>query len=411
MTKQSFLAVRSFLTLGNDGNRENAPIPNYWRLSAFYLFYFGSLGALMPYLSLYLKALGFDAHAIGELTAIIMATKIIAPNIWGWLADHTGRHIIFVRVGSFLAILCFLGMLVADSYFWLAVVLSSFSFFWNAVLPSFEATTLAGLGSQSHHYSRIRLWGSIGFIITVILFGWLFQYVSITLLPTLLIGLFAGIWLTSLLVPEAPTAQLSVSHESFYQILKRPSVIALFFACFLMQASHSPYYVFYSIYLEESGYSRNLIGQLWALGVIAEIGVFLLMPRLLRHFRLNDLLIISLGATSIRWLLIGSYVESLPILLFAQLLHAASFGMYHGVVMQLIRQIFADSHQGKAQALYGSLSFGVGGAVGSLVSGYTWEITGAPLNFFGAALLCSIAVWISWQWGRNGLKANYKDCI
>jgi PPP family 3-phenylpropionic acid transporter len=172
-----------------------------------------------------------------------------------------------------------------------------------------------------------------------------------------------------------------------------------------MQASHGPYYTFYSIYLEDYGYRRDLIGQLWALGVIAEVGAFLVMHRLLMRFRLRHLLIISLGLTGVRWLLIGYYVESLPILLFAQLMHAASFGMYHGVMMQSIRQIFADRHQGRAQALYSSLSFGAGGAVGSLVSGYTWESAGAQVSYLWAVLICGVAVWISWQWvGRDGKK-------
>jgi len=90
-------------------------VPYYWRLSAFYFFYFGSLGALMPYISLYLKALGFEAQAIGELIAIIMATKIIAPNLLGWIADKTGRHIALVRVTSFLTVLGFLGLLIVHA--------------------------------------------------------------------------------------------------------------------------------------------------------------------------------------------------------------------------------------------------------------------------------------------------------
>jgi PPP family 3-phenylpropionic acid transporter len=376
-------------------------IPYYWRLSAFYFFYFASLGGLMPYWSLYLHTIGFDAQAIGELIAISLATKIIAPNIWGWIADHTGRHIALVRLSSFLAALSFLGVLLAgDSYLWLALITALFSFFWNAALPQFEATTFALLGTEAHRYSHIRLWGSIGFIVTVALFGWLFQYVSITLLPLLLVGLFIGIWVTTLLIPEKITVQQSIAPQSFYQVLKNPTIIALFFICFLMQASHAPYYTFYSIYLEEQGYTRNLIGQLWALGVIAEVGAFLIMHRLLTRFSLNSLLIISLGLTGIRWLLIGYYAESLAILLFAQLLHAASFGLYHGVVMQFIRQKFTDSHQGRAQALYSSLSFGVGGAVGSLISGYTWEYV--EIRYLWAAVICFIAIWISWQWlGRS----------
>jgi len=208
-------------------------IPYYWRLSAFYFFYFASLGGLLPYWSLYLHTIGFDAQAIGELIAIILATKIIAPNIWGWIADHTGRHIALVRLTSFLAALSFLGVLLAgDSYLWLALIMALFSFFWNAALPQFEATTFALLGTKAHHYSHIRLWGSIGFIVTVALFGWLFQYVSITLLPLLLVGLFIGIWVTTLLIPEKITVQQSIAPQSFYQVLKNPTIIALFLSVF-----------------------------------------------------------------------------------------------------------------------------------------------------------------------------------
>ncbi|EDN67767.1 transporter [Beggiatoa sp. PS] len=207
-------------------------VPYYWRLSAFYLFYFGSLGAFLPYLGLYLHALGFEAKAIGELIAIISATKIIAPNIWGWVADRTRHPMILVRVGSFLTVLCFSMILIGQSYFWLAFVLTLFSFFWNAVLPQFEATTIGHLGTQPHRYSQIRLWGSVGFIVTVILFGWLFEHISIISLPIFLIGLFASIWLTSLLVPEKQIEQLSPSTESFLQIIKRPTIIALFLVCF-----------------------------------------------------------------------------------------------------------------------------------------------------------------------------------
>jgi PPP family 3-phenylpropionic acid transporter len=372
-------------------------IPYYWRLSGFYFFYFGSVGALVPYWSLYLHHLGFDAKTIGELIAIVMATKIIAPNLWGWLAAHTGYHVTLVRISSLLAMICFAGVLLRQDYLWLVMVMVTFSFFWNAALPQFEATTLAHLGQQAYRYSQIRLWGSIGFIITVSLFGWLLKSISIGLLPILLLGLFSGIWLSSLWVPEKTNTVVPTNTESFYQILRRPTTIALLAVGFLMQVSHGPYYTFYSLYLENHGYDRDIIGQLWALGVVAEVGLFLVMHRLLTRFSLSRLLIFSLSLAALRWLVIGLAVNSLLILMLAQLLHAASFGMHHGVSMQLIRRYFADHQQGQAQALYGSLGFGAGGAMGSLISGYVWQM-GAQFSYWGAAGVCIIAIWIGWQW-------------
>lgn len=371
-------------------------VPYYWRLSAFYFCYFAALGALMPYWTLYLDARGFDAQAIGELMAIIMVSRLLAPMIWANMMECSGRHILFVRLNSFLALLFFLGTLIGHSYGWLALVMSCFNFFWSAALPQFEANTLAHLGAQAHRYTHIRLWGSIGFISTVTLFGWLFQLVSVLFLPSLMVILFVSMAISSLLVPEASTPEKTTQITPFWQTFKNPSVIALFIVCFLMQASHGPYYTFYSIYLEGQGYSRTFIGSFWALGVIAEVGVFLILHRLFLHFSLQHLLLLSFVLSSFRWLLIGYGVEWTSLLVLAQLLHAASFGMYHGVAMQFIRHYFMH-HQGRAQALYSSLSFGAGSAVGSLLSGYTWDNLGADFTFGWAALCCALGILISWK--------------
>ncbi len=352
----------------------------------------------MPYWSLYLQTLGFNAQAIGELISMSTVARIISPNLWGWVGDHTGRHVRIVRLCAFLAMLLFLGVWVKQTYVWIAMVMIAFGFFWSAVLPQFEAVVFAKLRqhSHSHRYTHLRLWGSVGFISSVVLLGWLFESVSVTYLPMSLFGLLVGLWLSSLLVPEhIISSDTSDSQESFLQVLKRSNVIPLLMVCFLMQVSHGPYYTFYTIYLEHHNYSRDVIGQLWALGVLAEIGIFLIMHQLLQLFSLRFLLLLSLSFTTLRWLLIGYSVEWWIIIVFAQLLHAASFGMFHGVAIQFIRHSFQTSHQGKGQAIYTSFGFGAGSAVGSFLSGYTWETLGPQLTYTWAALLCLVAMEIS----------------
>ena len=376
---------------------ENRAVP-YWRLSGFYFFYFASIGALIPYWSLYLKSLGFDVRTIGILMALVMATKIVSPNVWGWIADHTGHRMRIVRIGCLLGGVTFAGVFFGDSYWWLAIIMVVFSFFWNATLPQFEANTLNYLGKDSHRYSGIRLWGSIGFIITVAGLGPLLDARGVDTLPIVLILLFAGIWLASLVVPERGSAHLSLDHEPLRKVLMRPQVLALLSVCFLLQASHGPYYTFYTIYMEEHGYSRTMIGQLWALGVIAEVAVFLVMYRLVPRFGLRNLLLASLSLTALRWVLIGEFPDALSMVLFAQLLHAASFGLYHAVAIQLIHRYFTGRHQGKGQALYSSLSFGAGGAVGSLMAGLGWASLGAETMYLSAAALALLAFAITWRW-------------
>ncbi|WP_231971473.1 MFS transporter [Thiohalobacter thiocyanaticus] len=369
---------------------------HYWQLSSFYLFYFASLGALVPYWGLYLKSLGFSATEIGELMAILMATKLIAPNIWGWIADHTGRRMGIIRTASLVSIVCFAGIFLGSSFQWLALVMIAFSFFWNASLPQFEAVTLSHLGAASHRYSMIRLWGSVGFILSVVLLGRLLDSQGIGIMPLVVMGLFVAIWLSSLVTRDASGRTHADESTSLRRILKRGDVLALLVICFLMQASHGPYYTFFTLYLEDYGYSRSVIGQLWALGVIAEIGVFLMIHRWLPRIGAWRLLFVGLQLTTLRWLLIAFFPERLGIILFAQTLHAASFGLYHAVAIHLIHQYFTGRSQGRGQALYSSLSFGAGGAVGSLAAGYLWDGVSAQSTYIAAAGMSLLAVLISY---------------
>ena len=376
---------------------------HYWRLSGFYLFYFASLGALVPYLSLYLKSLGFSVTEIGQLVAILMATKIVAPNIWGWMADHTGRRMVIVRMASLLGAISFAGVYIDSGYWWLVAVVTLFSFFWNASLPQFEATTMNHLGSETGRYSSIRLWGSVGFIIAVAGLGPVLDAHGAGLLPGIVLVLFVAIWLSSLTVPESEAGHLRLDQQPLRKVLGRPIVVALLGVCFLMQASHGPYYAFFTIYLEDFGYTRSRIGQLWALGVLAEIVVFLLMPRLLPRYGARLLMLIATGLTSIRWLLIAQFAANSVVIVIAQTLHAASFGLYHAVAIYLVHRLFTGSHQGRGQALYSSISFGAGGAIGSLASGYLWTGINPESMFLLAAVasLCALGV------AYHGLKGDY----
>jgi PPP family 3-phenylpropionic acid transporter len=297
------------------------PVP-YLRLSAFYFFYFATLGGFLPYWSLYLEHIKFNALEIGELSALMVATKIIAPNLLGWVADHTGKSLRVVRITSFFAALIFTGFLFKDSYFWVAMVTVGFSFFWNAALPQFEATTLFHLKKQADRYSQIRLWGSIGFIVSVLAIGRAIEIVTIDYLPELIIGLLSFIWLTSLITPEAYALKQERDAVGIFHIIKKPEIIAFFVVYMLLQLAHGPYYVFYSIYLNQFNYTSTIIGFLWALGVSAEVLLFVFMKKILAWVSLRSILLVSIFLSICRWLIIAFYVESLPLMIFAQLLQS-----------------------------------------------------------------------------------------
>ncbi|MBB3046136.1 PPP family 3-phenylpropionic acid transporter [Litorivivens lipolytica] len=370
------------------------PLP-YGRLSAFYFAYFGLLGAWLPYWGLYLQELGHSAVAIGALSSAVMATKVIAPSIWGWLADRTGRRSTIIRLGSFLALLIFFGVFFRSDFWWLMAIVIGYSFFWNAVLAQFEVVTLSHLEGQYHRYSLIRVWGSVGFIVTVAGVGAFLDVFSIHLLPWIYVALLAGIWFSSLTVSEKPgNDQEDQREHSLWRIVSSPVVLAFLLICALLQVSHGPYYTFFSIHLEALGYSKTITGMLWSLGVLAEVVLFLVMHRMMAGFSLRNILLVSLLLSVIRWALIGYYADNAAILFFAQLLHAATFGSSHAVAVELVRRFF-KGYQGQGMALYSGVSFGGGGAIGAILSGVLWDY-GAEITFLMAVAASLIAFVLAW---------------
>lgn len=363
----------------------------YWRLSGFYFFYFALLGSAAPFLGLYFDHLGFSAARIGELVAIPMLMRCVAPNLWGWLGDATGQRLMIVRLGAVCTLLSFGLIFYGKSYAWLALVMALHAFFWHAVLPQFEVITLAHLREQASRYSQIRLWGSIGFIVAVVGLGALFERLGLDVYPVAVMAVMVGIVISSIWVPDAVPEQRPEldGQGGFLRQLCRPGVLAFFVSVGLMQVSHGPYYTFFSIHLEALGYGRSTIGMLWALGVVAEILLFLVMAALLTRFSLRQVLLASFALAAIRWLLLGTLADHLGVLLVAQLMHAATFGSFHAAAIHFVQRSFGHRQQGQGQALYATLA-GIGGALGALYSGYSWASLG-PLWTFAIASLAALA--------------------
>jgi len=370
----------------------------YWRLSTFYLFYFSVLGSLIPYWGVYLQSIGFNARRIGELMALLMFSRIIAPYIWGWLADHRGQRLTIVRIAAFLAAFIFAGVFLGKSFWWLAAVILLFSFFWNATLPQLEAVTMSHIGGRASEYARVRLWGSVGFIIAVVGLGQLFDHVEIFWRLPVLAVLMTGIWVSSLFIPETELKGEMPHPEPMHKILLQPKILAFLLVCFLMQASHGPYYTFYTIYLTDYGYTKSAIGILWALGVICEIGIFLLLHKLQGRFSLRNILLGSFALAAVRWTLIALFPNYLSLLIVAQMLHAATFGVYHATAIELVHKFFVGRHQTRGQAIYGSVGFGIGGAFGSYYAGLAWSTPGPEFTFLSGAILAAIAFVVTWFW-------------
>jgi PPP family 3-phenylpropionic acid transporter len=368
----------------------------YWRLAGFYFFYFSVLGALVPYWGLYLESVGFTAVDIGSLMAVLMISRIVAPNLWAYIADHREDRMRVVRVASFLTVVLFAGVFGGTSFWWLAFVMLAFSFFWHASLPLLEVQVMHHTRHRPGAYGKVRLWGSLGFIASVTALGPVLDVAGPWWILPALIVLMAGIWIYSLTLPESEMAGHMEHAGPFLKIVLRPQILAFLLACLLMQVSHGPYYTFYSIYLDSHGYSKTVIGLLWAYAVVCEIGVFLVMPRLLERFELRTVLMASFALAAVRWLLIGYFPDNFALLVIAQTLHAASFGTFHATGMQMVYKFFVGRHQHRGQAVYSTVAFGVGGAIGSYYSGHTWATLGPGPTFAIAAAAAVLALGVTY---------------
>jgi PPP family 3-phenylpropionic acid transporter len=372
------------------------------RLSAWYFFYFAYVGAFAPYFTLYLQSLGFSGWDIGVLMAAAPVMRALAPAYWSTLSDRSGRRVPFIRLSAFATAAAFLVFFwVRDFWGVLAGIVLNF-FFWSAAHPLVEALTLDRLSDRMEEYGRIRLWGSVGFIVTVLGLGVLLDAAPVGALLWACLALLIGIGICAMGLEEAPHVQHPRSDASLRSGLMRPTVIALMAACFFMSAAHGPLYVFFSIHLVDHGYGKTLVGALWSLGVIAEILVFAFLPRLMGRFSVRAILLASFALAVVRFLLIGWEADSLILLLVAQLMHGATFGAYHAAAVMAFKRWFPPQQQARVQALYGSISFGAGGMLGNFVSGVTWGPLGAGWTYTLGAAFALVGWVLIWRGVRTG---------
>lgn len=374
----------------------------HWRLSGYYFFYFAFIGAFSPYFGLYLKSLSFSAWDIGLLMSQMQLMRLFGPNVWGWAADRFGHRLAIIRLAGAVGLAGF------ASFFWLdrlpamLMAMAVLAFFWSGALPLVETLTFDHLREERGRYSRIRLWGSVGFIVAVMGTGAVLDWVPPSGVLWACCLILLGILGLALTLPEAPAVPHGRGVPPVGRILRQPQVMALMAACFMMSTAHGAFYVFYSIHLAEHGYSKTEVGGLWSLGVLAEIVVFMLMARLSRRFSLRAILLASFVAAVVRFALMGWGVKSGAVMVLVQLLHGLTFGAHHAAAIAAVNLCFPGRTQGRGQALYSSLSFGAGGLLGALISGRTWAWLGAGWTFSLGSVFAVLGFFLVWGWFGRG---------
>lgn len=366
--------------------------------------YFAHIGFFNPYLPLWLKELGFGLFAISVLTSVQAATRLFAPYGWGWLSDHTGERVKLLRYGATVATLVSGGLWFALSPLWLGIVLLVMFTHTSSMMPMSEAA-MAHLVSQggafdAKRYGRVRLWGSLGFLVTVFLAGAWFQQFGMVHFPAWTTLTLAAVTLSVWCLPDlkeaipAHDAKLSVM-----PVLRQRAVQWFFAAAFFHVLSHIGIYVFFSLYLDALGYSKTMIGVLWAVSVIVEIGWFFTQSRWLPLISLTGWLVLCSAAMVLRMAVTASWAHVLVALLLAQVLHAFTFATHHTACIALLSHHFPGRLRGRGQALYTVIAYGFPGVLGGLAGGVLSSKYGLPSVFWTSiatsliATGCALKVW------------------
>jgi len=355
---------------------------NHIRL--FYASYFGGMGLLLPFFPVYLAARGFEAGVIGLFTGLLALAKVVSPPLTGHVLDGRPWRSIFISLATLAALVIMAILPSVDEPWLLAVLIFSFGLFWASVLPLTDGLSIAVSEVTSVDYGRLRVWGSIGFVICSLIGGFLLTDAAITRFPYWLAGLllFTAYSAYGFPVEERDTGIEKHSASRSFS----PAFPALMAAGFLMQVSHGAYYGFFSLYLLNLGYPGWQIGAFWTLAVIAEIILMWGWSRPLQQGAPAWVLGICFILAALRWLGIG-LVDVWWALAGLQLLHAASFAAFHVNAVTWVRRLSPPHRQASAQGWYSACGFGLGLTVGVTSCGAIVEASGFSLAFFVCAAI------------------------
>jgi MFS transporter, PPP family, 3-phenylpropionic acid transporter len=367
--------------------------------------YFAHIGFFNPYLPLWLKDMGYGIFAISVFTSIQAATRLFAPYGWGWLSDHTGERVKLLRFGATVALLTSLGLWLNFGHVWLGAVLLIMFTHTSAMMPMSEAA-MAHLVSHGGSfdaklYGRVRLFGSLGFLATVLLAGIWFEQFGMKHFPAWTAMTLLAVAISVWLLPNLKESVLPHEEKvNVLPILRQAPVQWFFAALFFHILSHIGIYVFFSLYLDSLGYSKATIGMLWAVSVVVEIFWFYHQSRWLSKFSLPGWMMACAGVMALRMGITASSASVVVLLVFAQMLHACTFATHHTVCIALLSHHFPGRLRGRGQALYTVIGYGFPGVLGGIIGGIMSTKYGIASVFYASiatsliALFCAQKVWL-----------------
>jgi PPP family 3-phenylpropionic acid transporter len=370
---------------------------SFRRYSIFYFCYYAALGAYTPYIGRWVTSLGHGGYVVGAMLGLWYGTRIVAPPLWTALLHRSKSPGSWFVAGTALTLVCFAGFTLSRSAWALLAVMTAFGFFYNAVMPQFEAMTLAALGADSHQYGRLRVWGSIGFLFVASSYGALLDRFGDPAFPWLTLPLLFATLLAAWPHRHDPAPVEQAESEPPVHLWQRPGVRRFLLIALLMQMGFGPFYVFYTLHMQAHGHTGLEVGSLWGLGVLIEIALFWQAPQLIARHGAQRLIMFCLLTTSLRWAATAWFADSLLLMAAAQLLHAFSFAVFHACCMRRMVDFFPGKMARHGQSLYFGFSSGVGGVLGAGMAAWMWELGGGAWAFTAGAIVVAAAALIQSQ--------------
>jgi len=339
-----------------------------------YFLYFGVMGVFLPYFNLYCYHLKFSGFQIGVLSGIRSIALVLFPLVWAGLADrfHIRRPIYIFC--SFISSAIWAFYLYTTDFWAMLLITVFYGIFYSPIISFLEAFTMDVLSTEKKSYGKMRGWGTIAFIMTVLLLG---KVIDIYSIEIIIILIFFGSMAQALISIKIPDIQIKkqTSFSSNAKVLLKRPVIVFLFCAFLMLVSHGTYYGFYSIHLENLGYGKTFIGISWALASIAEIIVMIKSDIIFKRFSTDNVLFFSFMVAVLRWM--GLFFTTSPvIILFLQILHAVTYGTFHVSSILYIDSLTPDEAKTLGQAVNNAVTYGLGLMVGFFINGYLFETLG-----------------------------------
>lgn len=372
---------------------------------ALFLFcYYAHAGTWSTYATLFFADKGMTVAQIGVLMSMIQVLRIVGPNVWGYVADHYDRRVLVLRLAGFAALAGFSGFFFGSTFghFMLAMVI--LNLFTSGQAPICEALMLSEMKGDLTYYGRIRMWGSIGFIVSVTLASVALERYGIVTLPWVAAALLIATIAAAFRLRDVPRRTHATAPPPLLSLLRRREVMAFFASTALMVSAHTSLYTFYSLYLERNGYSKTVIGAMWSLGVLAEVMLFYFQAPLFKRWGAMRMMYLALGVGVLRFLMIGSGSHIVWLLVAAQVMHAATFALHHSSSVMSLQRWFSGPLQARGQALYMSISYGIGGSLGGLFLAQWWERAGAESVYYVASALVALsalAAMLSFRWQQR----------